>query len=197
MSGYEKIVIASNNKGKIKEFHDLLNPRGITVVPQQELGVKGAYEPHMTFVENALVKARHVSRYTRFPVLADDSGICVESLNGQPGVRSSRFARESATDQENNLFLIEQLSGQRERGAHYYCVIVVVSGYKDPAPLLATGKWEGEILGAPRGSFGFGYDPLFYDSNLGKTAAELNKHQKNKVSHRGIAIRKIIKLLEK
>ncbi len=195
MSKYKKIVIASNNQGKIKEFESSFASIGVTVVPQKDLGIQEADEPHMTFVENALVKARYAAAFTELPVLADDSGICVDALSGQPGVRSARFASKTATDLDNNLFLMERLRGQRIRNAYYYCVIVLVINREDPAPLLATGEWRGEILESPRGDYGFGYDSLFYDPEIGKTAAELSRDQKNQVSHRGIAIRKIIKLI--
>ena len=195
MIKYKKIVVASNNQGKIKEFESSFASIGVTVVPQKDLGIQEVEEPHMTFVENALVKARYAAAFTELPVLADDSGICVDSLSGQPGVRSARYASKSATDLENNLFLMERLRGRRIRNAAYYCVIVLIVNREDPTPLLATGEWRGKILESPRGSYGFGYDPLFYDPEIGKTAAELSRDQKNKVSHRGIAIRKIIKLI--
>ncbi len=188
------LVIASNNPGKLREIDALLAPLAIAVVPQGALGVSEADEPHATFVENALAKARHASRVTGLPALADDSGICVVALNGTPGVHSARYAAAPGAtgrdeqDQQNNAQLLRALIGVADRRAHYYCVIVLVRHADDPQPLFAEAEWHGEILEAPRGTGGFGYDPLFYIPALGKTGAELSAEEKNCVSHRGRAL---------
>ena len=159
------------------------------VVPQQAHGVDPVAEPHLTFVENALTKARHAAARTGLPALADDSGLCVESLNGAPGVLSARFAGEDATDQINNAELLRRLGGVNDRRAHYTCFLVAIRSAEDPEPIIVDARWHGEIAEAPRGSGGFGYDPLFYIARLGLTAAELEPEQKNQISHRGIALR--------
>jgi XTP/dITP diphosphohydrolase len=196
----KKLVLASSNPGKLREIEALLAPLGVEVVPQSLLGVAEAEEPHATFVENALAKARHASRAARLPALADDSGICVRALAGEPGVRSARFALEPAEapppreqmDARNNAKLVRLLAGQRERRAHYRCVVVLVRHPDDPEPLIGEGRWAGEIVAAPRGGNGFGYDPHFWLPDLGKTAAELEPVQKNVLSHRGKALRRLI-----
>jgi XTP/dITP diphosphohydrolase len=199
----KKLVLASSNPGKLREFAALLAPLGMEVVPQASLGVADAEEPHMSFVENALAKARHASRRTRLPALADDSGICVASLDGEPGVHSARFAGDPESgpgrdvqDARNNKKLIELLAGKDNRRAHYYCVIVLMRHAGDPEPVIAQGSWAGEIVAEPRGSNGFGYDPHFYLRDLGKTAAELDPEQKNLVSHRGKALRRLLAKLK-
>ena len=161
------------------------------VVPQSELGVDSADEPHTTFVENALAKARHAAARTGTPALADDSGLCVESLNGAPGVLSARFSGEDATDQSNNAELLRRLSGVTDRCAHYTCVLAAVRSAEDAEPIIVDARWHGEIAQAPRGSGGFGYDPLFYVASLGLTAAELDPAHKNRISHRGLALREL------
>jgi XTP/dITP diphosphohydrolase len=200
----KKLVVASSNPGKIREFEQMLTPVGFEIVPQSQLGVADAEEPHVTFVENALVKARHASRLTRMPAFADDSGICVAALGGEPGVHSARFAgdtaasgaeRRDARDRRNNEKLIASLATQQDRSAHYYCVIVLVRHAVDPEPLIAEGRWHGEIISEPRGTGGFGYDPYFYVPALGRTAAELESDQKNALSHRGHALRHLVALL--
>jgi XTP/dITP diphosphohydrolase len=191
-----KIVIASGNPGKLREFGQMLAPLGIAIIPQSQLGVPERDEPHATFVENALAKARHASRLTGLPALADDSGICVAALGGEPGVHSARFAGEPATgvndreaqDRRNNEKLIVQLKGQRDRRAHFYCVIVLVRRGDDPEPLIVEGRWHGEVIDAPRGANGFGYDPHFYLLESDCTAAELPAEKKNAISHRGRAL---------
>jgi XTP/dITP diphosphohydrolase len=193
----KKLVIASSNPGKLREIGAILAPLGIEVVPQSALGVSEAEEPHATFVENALAKARHASGATGLPALADDSGICVEALNGEPGVHSARYAAGSGTgrdaqDQRNNEKLIAALRGAANRRAHYYCVIVLVRRADDPEPLFAEGRWLGEVIEAPRGNRGFGYDPYFLLPALGKTAAELAPAQKNAISHRGLALMQLV-----
>jgi XTP/dITP diphosphohydrolase len=154
--------------------------------------VADAEEPHGTFVENALAKARHASRRTQLPALADDSGICVGALGGEPGVHSARFAGEPRSDARNNEKLVEMLADRDNRLAHYYCVIVLMRHSDDPEPVIAEGSWAGEIIAEPRGANGFGYDPHFFLKDLGKTAAELDPEQKNLASHRGKALRRLL-----
>ena len=197
-----KLVAASSNPGKIREFREMLVPLGFDVVPQAELGIADAEEPHATFVENALAKARHACRSSGVWAFADDSGICVAALHGEPGVRSARYAEGAAEagdrdsqDARNNRKLIAALSGARDRRAHYYCVMVLVRHPEDPEPLLAEGRWHGEVIDEARGSNGFGYDPYFFVPALGRTAAELGSDEKNAVSHRGIALRQLVSKL--
>jgi XTP/dITP diphosphohydrolase len=182
------IVLASTNPGKLREFAALFAAHGLTAVPQQELGVKTAEEPHATFLENALAKARHAAAASGLPALADDSGLCVAALNGAPGVRSSRFAGDSAGDSGNNIELLRRMSGISDRRAHYTCVLVALRSADDPEPLVADARWHGEILDSPRGSGGFGYDPLFFVPAEGRAAAELEPAVKNRISHRGLAL---------
>ena len=191
----KRLVLASSNPGKIREFRELLAPLELEVVPQGELGVAEAEEPHATFVENALAKARHASSQARLPALADDSGICVAALGGEPGVHSARFAGEPRSDARNNEKLVALLADQSDRRAHYYCVIVLVRHADDPEPLIAEGRWHGEVVATPRGSGGFGYDPYFLLPDLGRTAAELSPEEKHAASHRGKALRRLIALL--
>ncbi len=193
---FEKLVIASNNPGKLREIGQILAPLGIEVMPQSAFGVTEADEPHGTFVENALAKARHAAGMTGLPALADDSGICVEALGGAPGVQSARYAGEPRSDERNNAKLLEMLGERRDREAHYYCVIVVMHHAQDPQPLIAQGLWRGEILRMPRGSGGFGYDPLFLDPEFGQTAAELAPARKNLMSHRGKALALLVDALK-
>ena len=185
---FEKLVIASNNPGKLREISQILAPLGIEVLPQSAFGVAEADEPHATFIENALAKARHASAITGLPALADDSGMCVDALDGAPGVHSARYAGEPRSDERNNAKLLEALGERQDRQAHYYCVIVVMRDAQDPQPLIAEGLWRGEILRAPRGSGGFGYDPLFLDPEFRQTGAELAPARKNLISHRGKAL---------
>lgn len=192
----KKIVLASNNSGKLREFQALLAPLGWTVVPQVELGVSEADEPHCTFIENALAKARHASKQTGLPALADDSGICVRALGGAPGVHSARFAGEPKSDEANNRLLIERLAGVADRRAHYVCVLVMVRAADDPQPLVAEGEWHGEIIDTARGEGGFGYDPYFLIPQMEQTAAELSAALKNTLSHRGAACRHLIERLK-
>jgi XTP/dITP diphosphohydrolase len=196
----KKLVLASSNPGKLREFRQMLGPLGIEVMPQSELGVADADEPHETFVENALAKARHASRSSGLPAFADDSGICVEALNGAPGVLSARYAMAGAgsreeQDRRNNEKLIAELRDKSDRSAHYYCVIVLVRHADDPEPLIAEGRWFGEVAASPRGANGFGYDPYFFLPSLGKSAAELAAGDKNAASHRGQALRRLVELL--
>jgi XTP/dITP diphosphohydrolase len=193
----KKIVVASNNLGKLNEIGAILAPLDIEIVAQSTLGVAEADEPHFTFVENALAKARHASRSTGLPALADDSGLCVDALKGAPGVRSARFAgapisgatpQREDQDERNNLKLLDLLASEPNRTAHYYCVIVLMRYADDPQPLICEAEWRGEIVKTPRGSGGFGYDPLFRIPELGKTSAELAPEHKNRISHRGQAL---------
>lgn len=190
-----KIVIASGNPGKLREIRRILEPLDFTVVPQSDFGVPECPEPHVTFIENCLAKARHASLHTGLPALADDSGICVDALNGAPGVYSARYAGEPKSDQRNNEKLIAALANEANRRAHYYCVIVLVRHPDDPQPLIAEGSWHGEIIDTPRGENGFGYDPYFYLPEFGKTGAELEPDHKNAISHRGQALDLLVKKL--
>ncbi|MBL8500613.1 MAG: RdgB/HAM1 family non-canonical purine NTP pyrophosphatase [Nitrosomonas sp.] len=196
MSALKKLVIASNNQGKLREIGELLAPLAIEVVPQSEYAVSEADEPHITFVENALAKARHASRCSGLPALADDSGICVSALGGAPGVNSARYAGEPKSDERNNQKLVAALQNQTDRRAYYYCVIVLVRYADDPQPIIVDGSWHGEIIDQPRGTSGFGYDPYFFLPAFGKTSAELTAEQKNKISHRGQALAKLVEILQ-
>ena len=188
----KKLVLASNNTKKIKELNALLAPLGFAVIPQGQLGIPEAEEPHCTFVENALAKARHAAQLSGLAALADDSGLCVDALGGAPGVYSARYAGEPKSDARNNAKLLTDLAGQANRQAHFYCVLVLVRAADDPQPIIAEGEWPGEILEAERGVDGFGYDPLFYVPSFDKTAAELDGALKNQLSHRGLAMQKLI-----
>jgi XTP/dITP diphosphohydrolase len=183
-----KLVLASNNAKKLKELDAILAPLGWELVPQGQLGVPEAEEPHCTFVENALAKARHASRLTGLPALADDSGLCVDAFGGAPGVQSARYAGEPKSDARNNQKLLAELGASSERSAHFVSVIVFVRHADDPQPIIAEGEWPGEILSAARGDDGFGYDPLFYVRELDQSAAELDPAEKNRRSHRGQAL---------
>jgi len=196
MTRLSRLVLASANPGKLREFQRLVAPLGIEVVVQAELGIAAADEPHATFVENALIKARHASRLAGLPALADDSGICVAALAGAPGVQSARFAGEPASDARNNAKLVEKLVGIADRRAHYYCMLALMRHGDDPEPILAEGRWEGTIIDLPRGTGGFGYDPHFLDVETGLTGAELPLKKKNELSHRGKAIRSLVARLE-
>ncbi len=195
----KKLVVASGNPGKLAEIGALLAPLGFEVVPQGELGIEDAEEPHFTFLENALAKARHASSASGLPALADDSGICVDALGGEPGVNSAYFAGRQGNREErdarNNARLLAAIAREPVKTAHYACVMVLVPHAADPQPLVAEGNWRGAIADRPRGSNGFGYDPLFLLPDLGKTAAELDAAQKNRISHRGIALQRLIQRL--
>lgn len=185
----KKLVIASNNPGKLREFQAMLAPLGIEVLTQSQLGILDAEEPHCTFIENALAKARHVSKYSGFPALADDSGICVSALGGAPGVYSARYAGDDPkSDMRNNEKLLQSMQGVVDRRAHYYCVLVLVTHAEDPQPVLAEGEWHGEIAHEERGVGGFGYDPLFWLPQQGKMSSELTHEEKAMLSHRGQAM---------
>ena len=191
----KEIVLASGNPGKLKEFRQMLEPAGFKVVPQSDYHVSEADEPFFTFVENALAKARHVSRLTGKPALADDSGICANALGGKPGVLSARYAGEPKSDERNNAKLIADLAGYADKTANYYCVLVYVQSADDPQPIIAEGRWFGKIIDTPRGANGFGYDPYFWLPEFDKTAAELTPDEKNAHSHRGIALRALLEKL--
>ena len=193
----QKLVLASNNAGKVREFRELLAPLDFEVIPQGDLGIPAAEEPHHTFVENALAKARHASAASGMPALADDSGICAHALQGAPGVYSARYAGENGDDAANNRKLINALKDQSNRGAHYVCALVMVQSEHDPEPLIVQTRWYGEFIDTPKGQYGFGYDPYFYLPALGKTAAELGPAEKNRISHRGQALRELIAQLQK
>jgi len=190
-----ELVLASGNPGKLREIAALLSMR---VIPQAQFGIAEAEEPHATFLENALAKARHASRAARLPALADDSGLCVEALGGAPGVNSAYYAgREGGREQRdarNNEKLLRNLSENRR--AYYCCVVVLLRAAEDPRPLVAEGLWHGEIARAPRGANGFGYDPIFFIPEIQKTAAELDPAQKNRMSHRGKALAQLLEKLK-
>ena len=190
-----KLILASNNPGKLKEFGELLVPIGFEIHAQSEFNVPEAEEPHITFVENALAKARHAARLTGHAALADDSGVCASALQGAPGVFSARYAGEPKSDARNNQKLVQDLAVHTDKSAHYYCVLVFVRHADDPQPLIAEGRWHGEIIATPRGQGGFGYDPYFWLASLEKTAAELSPEEKNSLSHRGQALRALVEKL--
>jgi len=201
------VVLASGNAGKLRELAALLVPLGLRVEPQSAFGVPDADEPFGTFLENALAKARHASRLTGLPALADDSGLCVDALGGRPGVLSARWAARSpgaradpvalGTDAANNAQLVADLAGCAERAAHYYCVLVLLRAADDPQPLVADASWHGEVIDAPRGSGGFGYDPHFLLPELDCTVAELDPQRKNLLGHRGQALRLLVERLRR
>ena len=194
----QKLVIASNNPGKLREFQFLLQPLGIEVLTQAQLGIAEAEEPHVTFIENALAKARHVSRLSGLPALADDSGICVTALAGAPGVLSARYAGDAPkSDARNNEKLMQVMRGITDRRAHYYCVLVLLQHADDPQPLIAEGEWHGEIAQEEHGDGGFGYDPFFWLPEFGKTSAQLEREEKHAISHRGKAMRMLLEKLKK
>jgi XTP/dITP diphosphohydrolase len=193
----KRVVLASGNAGKLKEMRALLAPAGVELVPQSALGIGDAEEPFGTFIENALAKARHASGHAGAPAISDDSGICVPALGGAPGVRSARYAERpgvARSDEANNALLVETLRGRSDadRHAYYYCALVLVRSPDDPQPIVADAMWHGTVLDAPRGAGGFGYDPYFLLPDLGRTAAELGAEEKNRVSHRGRAMRELL-----
>ncbi|HEY8520221.1 MAG TPA: RdgB/HAM1 family non-canonical purine NTP pyrophosphatase [Gammaproteobacteria bacterium] len=192
-----RFVLASGNAGKLAEMRALLAPLGVELVAQTELGVDGPAETGLTFVENALLKARHAALATGLPAIADDSGLVVDALGGAPGVRSARFAGPGASDADNVAKLLEALRGRpdAERTASFHCVLVALAAPDDPAPVIAAGAWPGRIATAPAGRFGFGYDPVFFAPRLGATAAELPPAVKNRISHRARAARRLLAAL--
>ena len=195
-----KLVLASNNAKKLKELGEILTPLGWELIPQGQLGVPETEEPHCTFVENALEKARHASRLTGLAALADDSGLCVDAFGGAPGVQSARYAQKTAdeprSDARNNEKLLVELGERSDRKARFVSVIVFVRHADDPQPIIAEGEWHGEILTAKRGTAGFGYDPLFYIRELDQTAAQLDAAEKNRRSHRGQALARLLDRLQ-
>jgi XTP/dITP diphosphohydrolase len=194
----KQLVLASNNPGKLREIAALLAPLAIEVIPQSRLGIAEAGEPHESFLENALAKARHASRASGLPALADDSGLCVDALGGAPGVHSAYYAGREGSREErdarNNAKLLASVGDDRR--AHYACAMALVRSADDPAPLVAEGAWYGEIARAPRGANGFGYDPLFQLPGRGLTAAQLPAEEKNRISHRGLAAARLLELLK-
>lgn len=188
----KKIVLASSNLGKLAEFNALFGPLGIELISQQALGIAPAPEPFFTFVENALTKARQASSISGLPSLADDSGICVEALDGAPGIHSARFAGPDATDTQNNEHLLHLMKNHTNKRARYVCALVFIRHTNDPEPIIASGTWNGEIIDSPRGANGFGYDPFFFLPDLGQTAAELSPALKNKISHRALAMQELM-----
>ena len=193
-----RILLATGNPGKLREFSALLAPLGVELIPQDALNIPAAEEPHPSFVENALAKARHAARASGLPALADDSGLCVEALDGAPGVRSARYAGAEASDADNNAHLLTALAAcpaDASRRAFYCCVLAFVRHADDPCPVLAEGRWHGEITTSPCGSNGFGYDPLFYLPELQQTAAELDPAVKNALSHRALALTDMVQRL--
>ncbi len=192
-----RTVLASNNPAKLNELQQLFGGLHIELVSQRQLDVASVPETGATFVENAIEKARHVSAAVRLPAIADDSGLVVEALQGAPGLFSARYAGEGATDQANNARLVSELAGVDQRAAYFYCALVFMKHTDDPAPLVATAAWHGQIIDVPRGSNGFGYDPHFYLEALGKTSAELSTQEKHRLSHRGQAARKLAEQLRR
>jgi XTP/dITP diphosphohydrolase len=192
-----KLVLASNNAGKLSELRALLEPHGLELVSQRDLGVHDAEETALTFVENALIKARHAATATGLAAIADDSGLVVPSLGGEPGIRSARYSGRHGDDAANNRRLIERLADRDDRRAYFYCALVLLRGAGDPAPIIATASWWGAIARAPRGERGFGYDPLFLVAGSTLTAAEMDAADKNRVSHRGQAMRALLDALER
>jgi len=192
-----RIVVATGNRGKLTEIRDVLAGTGIELIAQSELGISDADETGATFVENALIKARHASRASGLPALGDDSGICVDALGGAPGLISARYAGPHGDSAANIAKLLGALEGieDAQRSAHFHCTIVLLQSADDPAPLIAEGRWHGRILHAPRGTQGFGYDPIFFDPALGKGAAELDPDVKNRISHRGQALARLQTLI--
>jgi len=194
----EQLVLASGNKGKLKEFRHLFEPLHVKVHAQSEFKVPPVAETGLTFVENALLKARAAAQTSQLPALGDDSGLVVEALKGQPGIYSARFAGQDASDSDNNDLLLEKLTGvpPERRAATFYCCLVLLRHHRDPAPIIVSGTWQGTILEARRGKGGFGYDPLFLDPQLGASAAELSMAEKAQVSHRGKALKALIEELK-
>lgn len=192
-----QFVLASNNPGKVREIQHLLHNQQIEIIPQSQFSVPEIEETGLTFIENAILKARHAASITGLPAIADDSGICVDSLQGAPGIYSARFAGINTSDQKNNEKLLQQLQQipKEKRNASYVCVMVLLRHANDPLPAIFQGIWSGNILFAPQGSGGFGYDPLFYVPTHHCSAAELPLSEKNKISHRGQALQQLVRYL--
>lgn len=191
----KKIILASNNQGKIKEFQEIFKDLDIKIIPQQEFNVPEIDEPFSTFFENSLHKARHCSILTNLPALADDSGLCVAALDGAPGIYSARYAGIPKSDVKNNKKLLDALQNNPNRSAYFYCCLVLVNSANDPSPIFADGRCYGEITLEPKGTNGFGYDPIFYINQYQKTTAELAPEVKNKISHRGLALQSLFNQL--
>ena len=189
------LVLASNNPGKLREFNAMFSEKAIHIVGQGSMGVRACEEPYHTFLENALAKARNAARESGLPALADDSGITANALNGEPGVFSARYAGADCDDKANNAKLVAALKDKTDKRAHYTCVLVALRYAADPEPIVVEAHWNGEIVSEPRGTGGFGYDPYFYLPEFGKTAAELTAEEKNAVSHRGKALRAMLKAI--
>ena len=198
MAAVNTLVLASGNAGKLKEFNKLLSPLGFDVRPQADFGVIEVEETGLTFVENALLKAREASLVSGLPALADDSGLEVDALNGAPGIYSARYGGEPKSDEKNNETLLAALSdcAEGQRSGRYWCVLVYLRHPKDPVPVIVQRSWEGEILAHPRGKEGFGYDPLFWLPDQGMSVAELPSESKNRLSHRGRALQGLVELLQ-
>lgn len=198
VAGLRRLVLASGNAGKLAELLALLEPLGIEVRPQSDWEVPEAKETGSTFVENALLKARNAAHHTGLPALGDDSGIVVDALGGAPGIRSARYAGESASGAEHIRKLLMALDGvpEEQRGAHFHCTMVLMRAPDDPAPYVATGRWHGRVLAAPRGEGGFGYDPVFWVAGRNCSAAELDPAEKNRISHRGLALEALLENLK-
>jgi len=192
----QKLVLASNNADKVREFQELLASFHFQVIPQGELDIPAAEEPHHTFIENALAKARHASAVSGLPALADDSGVCAHALDSAPGVHSARYAGVDSDNAANNQKLIAALQGKVDRGAHYVCALVMLNSAYDPEPIIVQTRWYGQIIDEAKGGNGFGYDPYFFLPELGKTVAELAPSEKNQISHRGQALRELISQLQ-
>jgi XTP/dITP diphosphohydrolase len=190
-----EVVLATRNAGKVSEMQAIFKSVGWVLRSQSDFDLPSAPETALTFVENALAKARHVCTATGLPALADDSGLVVDALNGAPGIYSARFAGEGSDDTRNNRRLLEALTDVIDRRAHFYCSLVYLAAADHPEPVIACGRWEGEILHAPRGANGFGYDPLFYVRDLGRSAAELDAREKNRISHRALACQNLLRQL--
>lgn len=199
------LILASNNAKKLRELQALITPLGVSLIAQGTLGIPEAEEPHITFVENALAKARHAAHLGQGPALADDSGLCVNALGGAPGVRSARFAVDAGRvaegnardqiDPANNAWLLEQMAAHTDRQAHFTCLLVAVRHAEDPEPLIAEGHWCGQLLHAPQGDHGFGYDPLLWLPEHQQSAAQLPSELKNAVSHRALACQQLLQLI--
>jgi XTP/dITP diphosphohydrolase len=195
---FSKIILASNNKGKLREFNDMFANADINIIPQGEFNVEDAIEDGLSFVENAIIKARHACKKTNLPAIADDSGLEIDVLNGAPGIYSARYSGEHGNDRAHNQLVLDQLTGleQSKRTARFQCVLAFMRHAEDPAPLICQASWEGLILEAERGSNGFGYDPLFWISGHECSSAELPKEVKNGLSHRGKALQLLLTALK-
>lgn len=198
MSAITRIVLASSNQGKVREIADLFADLGITIIPQSELGIDSPPETGVTFVDNALLKARHAAQHSGLPAMADDSGIAVDALNGEPGVYSARYAGDDATDEQNLDKLLHKMTKvtDEDRGAGFHCAAVLVYPDESAESLIVEAVWRGTVLRQRVGTGGFGYDPVFFDDKSGKTGAEMSREEKNAVSHRGKAFRQLKTLLQ-